>query len=141
MPFFEVTYEDVGFTRDDTSGCELSEQYLQGYSETKVAENGFPEHVKAITKAYVTTDDGQEGEEEAKVFLPVTLVVEAESEEAARPLRIPENTLTEIADCAIKEGGDDVEIGLENNWEITDVQKAPDFEPFVKPKNVSRMRM
>lgn len=137
MPYFEVTYEDVGFTGDDTQGCELDEHFLARYSEMKVRESGLPSHVLAISEAYVTEDDAQSGKALKKMFISVTLVLEAESEAAVYGFTTPENILSEIASHALKAGPQAVGIDFEDSWRISYVFEATDFSVGLRSDNVS----
>lgn len=140
MPYFEIMYEDVGFTEQDTQACELSEHFLSAYSETAISQRNFPEHVKAITKAYLSEDEGQKQDSEIKIFASVTLIVEAESEHAARRAGIPTHILTEIVDHVINEGGPAIEVHLENSWQITGVDDAIDFSNGMESRISSRKK-
>jgi hypothetical protein len=137
MPYFEVTYEDVGFTADDIHGCQLDEHFLAEYSEAKVREDGFPSNVRAISEAYVTEDDAQTGEKSKSVVITVTLVLEAESESAIHDLATPEGILSEVSSQTINAGGADILMGLQQSWAISNISEATDFSVGFEPDNVS----
>jgi len=54
---FDVTFEAVGFTSEDLSGCNLTDTEGEGFTVTAIAENQFPEGVTAVIRGHISEDD------------------------------------------------------------------------------------
>jgi len=127
MPLFDVTFEDVGFLTDESlSELELSESECGGFTDTSLAEGTFPKGVVGLVKASWSPDDsvykgGKDEEGDIKVFVSITLRVEAEDESEADYMTPPEGLLTRITDML------GTEIGLEGNWENTGLCEPVDL--------------
>jgi len=129
MPLFDVTFEDVGFlTKEELSELELSESELAGFTATSIEEGTFPEGVVGVMKASWSPDDsvhegGKDEEGDIKVFVSITLRVEAEDEDEADYMDAPVGLLTKVTDML------STEIDLEGNWENTRMCDVVEDQP------------
>ena len=123
MAKFEVTFEDVGFTSDPgVAEAELTEAEAESLTAAAREEGTLPAHVLAVVRGYATPDDsvypgGKDAEGDIKAFVSVTLLVEADGEEAAS--EPPERLLAALAE--IMGGG---RLDLERSWEAMDCTEA-----------------
>lgn len=122
MNQFKVTFESTGYTQDKAIlDATLSEHAALGFSETTKSEAGFPPGILAVVGGYITEDDGQDGRE-IKVFVSVSLLVEAVSESEAEALSPPEDLLTKVADMLGRDFTGNCALELEEHaWEVVDV--------------------
>ena len=118
MPYFEVAFEDVGFTnspRSSENALSLNQAHQLKVEERH--ERLLPKGFITLIEAYSTPDDAQ-GSRNIKVFTPVRLLVEAASEEEAEAMEPP----TQFLDKVVGRFAND--ISLEGNWEVTDVTET-----------------
>ncbi len=123
MPQFELRYEATAFTNNKSlDGAELTEEEGLGFTETSLEEESFPSGVVAVLRGHIALDDDQG--EDAKVFVSVTLVVEADDEDEAEAFEPPEDLLATIADMMANtrpECSFDLEA---HSWELIDIDEA-----------------
>lgn len=124
MPFFDVTYEAIGYTTNPSIiDNELSGEDVRGFTDQLRAEGGLPAGIEDVLRGYITVDDEQEGTREKKLFVSVTIRVTAANAEAAEANETPARLLTPIADMM---GTCDKEVVLDleaNSWEVMDVEE------------------
>lgn len=124
MPFFDVTYEAIGYTTNPSIiDNELSGEDARGFTDQLRAEGGLPAGIEDVLRGYITVDDEQEGTREKKLFVSVTIRVTAANAEAAEANETPARLLTPIADMM---GTCDNEVVLDleaNSWEVMDVEE------------------
>lgn len=122
-PVFAVTYECVGFT-DDRTVCDrgMSENEAMAFSEVAIAEKTLPTFVRGVVRAQISEDDGQ-GNDSIKVFVMVTLLIEADEETIEKQFKPPSHLLSRIADVMIGEDGD-CPITIEDSWHALEIEET-----------------
>lgn len=122
MNTFEVTFESSGFvSSNDVVGSEISTLAALGFTEVAAKEGLFPAGVKSLVRGYVTDDDGGAEDGQTKVFVSVTLLVDAENETLADEFVPPEALLTRITDSLLGVEGES-SISLDDHaWEVVEV--------------------
>jgi len=119
MTNFKVVYEVVAFTEDAShTSDELHEQFVIGFNETSNEEGLFPQNIVALKDGNVTEDDLQRGKSNIRCFIAVSLIVSAESEEAARAMVPPEGLLTRVADSLCTDENNEVVLHIEGAWRV-----------------------
>lgn len=111
MKKFDVSVEIPGFTSSIYMSEALSEDALARFNETNIAEGTFPEGVNNIVSASVSGDADDIEDDEAKVFVSVSLNVSAKTEEEAA--QIAEGTydlLVSLADALARQAGGSIEL-------------------------------
>lgn len=117
---YDVSWEATGFTFSaDADQVRLSDEQLSTFTGAKL-----PAGVLAVKQAYVTTDDAQ-NEDDIRIFIRVTLLVEAASvvhaEKYAAPLPLLAEVVEQLATDECLEGDLDVDL---SSWELTDVEET-----------------
>lgn len=122
---FKVTFESTGFTNSKSIlDATCSEQEAKSVNEAISSKGGFPTDVLGIVEGYITPDEGQ-GSRDIKVFASVTLLVEADSEDAAETIDAPEAVLTKVTDLMGRNEAGEYVLELEElAWEVVQVEKA-----------------
>jgi hypothetical protein len=118
---FDVTFEAVGFTSEDLSGCNLTDTEGEGFTVTAIAENQFPEGVTAVIRGHISEDDAQ-GSASCKVFVCITLRVLAQNALRASRTAAPVHLLTRVADTMATSSAGECPLTLEDNWQVTEVE-------------------
>lgn len=118
-----VTYECIGFT-DDRTVCdrEMSEHEALAFSEVAIAEKTLPTFVRGVVGARISEDDGQ-GNDSIKVFVMVTLLIEADEETIEKQFKPPSHLLSRIADVMIGEDGN-CPIAMEDSWHVLEIEET-----------------
>lgn len=125
MPYFEVTFEDMGFTSSRASSeNELTANQIHRLRVEERHERLLPAAFVTVTEAYSTPDDAQD--DDIKVFAVVRLIVQAESLKKAWYLAPPKKFLDKVA------GRIASDIALEGNWEVSQVSEAAMEYPSVR---------
>ena len=126
---FEVKFESPGFVgnRKDakkivTDHDGLTESFCGGFNDQTTQDGEFPDGVVGVVTGYITEDDGQ-GKSDIKVFVSVTLLVEAEDAGAAESFETPVGLLTTLADV-MGTIEDECLLSLDGDWEVVDVEKV-----------------
>ncbi|WP_175047943.1 hypothetical protein [Duganella vulcania] len=121
---FDVEFEAVGFTSSDLSDCELTESEAIGFTEVAGKENTLPADVVAVIRGHISEDDGQDDDDQRKVFVNVTLRIRAKDEQSAEAFSPPRALLASLADMMATDDAGSVDLELEENWEVMAVDLA-----------------
>ena len=100
----------------------LTESFCGGFNDQTTQDGEFPDGVVGVVTGYITEDDGQ-GKSDIKVFVSVTLLVEAEDAGAAESFETPVGLLTTLADV-MGTIEDECLLSLDGDWEVVDVEKV-----------------
>lgn len=120
---FKVTFEASGLTNSkELVGQECSGYEAQGFTEVALAESAFPKNVLAVLGGHITDDDNQ-GATDIHVFVCVDLLLEVDSENAAKRMVPPFDILNKISD--LMSGSMDLHLEA-NSWEVTQVEGSQD---------------
>ena len=126
MPYFEVTFEDMGFTSSRASSENtLTANQIHRLMVEERHERKLPAGFIALTEAYSTPDDGQD-DGDIKVFTPVKLLVRANSAKDAEHLAPPRRFLEKVVGVICGN------IAMEGNWEITEVTETEPEYPSLR---------
>jgi len=132
MNMYDVTFEDVGFTSRDLSGCELAE--CQGATFTASAKEGgtLPDGVEAVISGYISEDDDQP-EDDRKVFVGVTVRVQAENLRSAENFPPPAALMNAVAERMAANPNVRNDLDLEGNWEVMGVEFVSEGDQPARP--------
>lgn len=126
MKTFEVKFESPGFveTRKHLNKIEgedagLTKSFCDGFNSQTIKDGELPSGVVEVVSGSIREDDGQ-GSSDIKVFASITLLIEAENQNAAGSFEPPVNLLTILVD-AMSTVNDQCLVSLDGAWEITNI--------------------
>lgn len=118
MPHFEVTFVSTGFTDNrEIVDEELTESFCGGYNDQSIKEGLFPPGIIGVVSARISEDDAQ-GDSDIKVFVSVTLTIQAGDKEAAESFEPPVDLLTKLSDAMSSD------VDLDGEWEVSNVDET-----------------
>lgn len=123
MEKFHVDFEDISYITDpEMDGNEVSDRQIAQLNARAEADSLFGDGVLKLIGARISEDDEQDGNEERKVFIVLTFLVEAEDSDAAEDLTVKDELLDLICEDFLDS---EVNEKREQDWQVNDVS-TPD---------------
>lgn len=120
MQKFEVKFDGTSFTSNpDLTELELGEAELATLNDQLKSRGELPAGVFGVVSASVSPDDGQE-DDDCKVFITITLLMEAENEHQADYLEAPAALMEKVVAALIGDKADDG-LELDGAYEVLEV--------------------
>lgn len=119
MAKFHVDFEDISYITDpEMDGDEASAKLIAQLNKKGEADGLFGNGILELIGARISEDDEQDGNEERKVFVVLTFLVEADDYDAAEELTVNDEFLDHICEEFLDS---EVNEKREQSWEVNDV--------------------
>jgi hypothetical protein len=123
MPQFQVQFDGIGFTpKKSLIELQMSDTQAGHLSKKWTRENKMPRGVLGICAANASPDGGKE-DGMWKVFVGITLLVEAAGQKEAENMAPPEDFLLEVANRLVR-GDAEAEYGLSGSFEVLQAEEV-----------------